>query len=113
MTPNETPGSHPHAKAERILQRRLAWAEERLPGFLGAWVGHLRHPSASWVRVPIGVLLIVGGALGFLPILGFWMIPLGLALLALDITLLRRPTAQMIVSGERWWARLRRRRAGG
>ncbi len=27
----------------------------------------------------------VGGVFGFLPILGFWMIPLGLAIAALDI----------------------------
>jgi len=38
-----------------------------------------------WVRMPLGVLLIIGGVLGFLPILGFWMIPLGLAILAIDI----------------------------
>ena len=43
---------------------------------------------------PAGVLLIVGGLLGFLPILGFWMLPLGIALLSLDIALLRRPTAR-------------------
>jgi hypothetical protein len=32
----------------------------------------------------------VGGVFGFLPILGFWMIPLGAALIALDIPPLRR-----------------------
>jgi hypothetical protein len=113
MTQNETfQENHPDAKAERILQRRLGWAEEKLPGFLGAWVGHLRQPSASWVRVPVGLLLIAGGAVGFLPVLGFWMVPLGLALLALDFALLRRPAATMIVTGERWWTRLRRRWSG-
>jgi len=69
---------------------------------------HLRHPSASWVRVPLGVLLVLGGLLGFLPVLGFWMVPLGLVLLALDVALLRRPTARMLVGGERLWGRLRR-----
>lgn len=103
----------PDAKAERILHRRLDWAERKLPGFLGAWVRHLRQPSASWMRVPVGVLLVACGLLGFLPILGFWMVPLGLALLAFDIALLRRPTARMIVSGERWWTRLRRRWSDG
>jgi hypothetical protein len=101
------------AKAERILHRRLDRIEQRLPDFLAAWIAHLRQPSASWVRVPLGLLLIVAGMLGFLPVLGFWMVPLGLVLLALDIALLRRPMAQMIVSGERWWATLRRRRGGG
>ena len=37
------------------------------------------------LRGVLGICLIAGGILGFLPILGFWMIPLGLALLATDI----------------------------
>jgi hypothetical protein len=41
-------------------------------------------------RSVLGVLLICGGVLGFLPILGFWMIPLGGALIALDVPPLRR-----------------------
>jgi hypothetical protein len=101
------------AKAERVLHRRLSKAERYLPGILAEWVAHLRQPSASWVRVPLGVLFIVGGLVGFLPILGFWMVPLGLILLALDFALLRRPTAQLIVGSERGWRRLRRRWRGG
>lgn len=42
------------------------------------------------VRGIMGLLLCVGGVLGFLPVLGFWMIPLGLALLATDIPPMRR-----------------------
>jgi hypothetical protein len=37
------------------------------------------------LRLLLGLLLIVGGVFGFLPILGFWMIPLGIAVAALDI----------------------------
>ena len=96
------------AKTERMLQRRLDKAERLLPAILGQWVGHLRRPSASWVRVPLGIILVMGGLLGFLPILGFWMVPLGLLLLALDIVLLRRPAARMMVNGEYFWGRLRR-----
>jgi hypothetical protein len=33
----------------------------------------------------VGLVLVVLGFLGFLPILGFWMIPLGLALISTDI----------------------------
>ena len=36
-------------------------------------------------RLPLGVVLILFGFLGFLPILGFWMIPLGIAVAAMDI----------------------------
>jgi hypothetical protein len=42
------------------------------------------------VRGVMGVLFILGGILGFLPILGFWMIPVGMVLLATDIPPLRR-----------------------
>ena len=41
------------------------------------------------LRSVAGLLLICGGIVGFLPILGFWMIPAGLALIALDIPGLR------------------------
>ena len=37
------------------------------------------------LRLALGLVLIMGGILGFLPILGFWMIPLGLAVAWLDI----------------------------
>ncbi len=30
------------------------------------------------LRWPLGMLLVVAGSFGFLPVLGFWMIPLGL-----------------------------------
>lgn len=42
------------------------------------------------VRGLLGLLLIACGFVGFLPILGFWMIPLGLAVLATDIPPLQR-----------------------
>jgi hypothetical protein len=34
-------------------------------------------PQSRPLRVAIGVALIFFGILGFLPVLGFWMIPLG------------------------------------
>jgi hypothetical protein len=101
------------AKTERMLRRRLDKAERHLPGTLGRWVAHLRRPSASWMRLPLGILLVLGGLLGFLPVLGVWMLPLGLLLLALDVAPLRRPTARMVVAGEHLWGRLRRARRTG
>ena len=44
----------------------------------------IKHPKWKWLRPPLGVLLIILGMFGFLPVLGFWMIPLGLAVLAID-----------------------------
>ena len=39
-------------------------------------------PGFRW---PIGLVLIAGGVVGFLPIVGFWMLPLGVAVAALDV----------------------------
>ncbi len=41
-------------------------------------------------RAPLGLLMIVGGIFGILPILGFWMIPLGIAVVAMDVAPLVR-----------------------
>jgi len=47
----------------------------------------LRQPKWRLVRLPAGVLLVLGGLVGFFPLVGFWMLPLGLAILAVDIPL--------------------------
>lgn len=43
-----------------------------------------RRVPPGW-RLVVGLLLILGGILGFLPVLGFWMIPLGAVVAALDV----------------------------
>jgi len=68
---------------------RLAKLINRLPTSLAATVRFLRQPSGRWLRIPAGLLLILGGLLFFLPILGIWMLPLGLLLLAEDLPVLR------------------------
>ena len=70
-----------------------------------AWV---LRPEAKWARAPLGVLLILGGLLGFLPVLGFWMVPLGALLLAEDFPLVRNPTVRAIDAVEGWWTRRHR-----
>jgi hypothetical protein len=47
--------------------------------------------------MPIGILLVIFGILGFLPILGFWMVPLGLAVLAIDYPPARRLGRRLMV----------------
>ena len=47
-------------------------------------------PRSRLLRVLIGVAFVVFGILGFLPILGFWMVPLGLLILSIDIPRVRR-----------------------
>ncbi len=46
-------------------------------------------PKNKLGRIIVGVVLIFLGFLGFLPILGFWMIPLGIAVLAFDLEFAR------------------------
>ena len=68
---------------------RLEKLIDRLPSPFAATVRFLRQRSGRWLRIPAGLLLILGGLLSFLPILGIWMLPLGLLLLAEDLPLLR------------------------
>ena len=48
------------------------------------------------MRVPAGIALTGGSLFGFLPVLGVWMLPVGLALLAHDVPPMRRPLARML-----------------
>jgi hypothetical protein len=59
--------------------------------------------ASRWIRWPVALLLVAGGLVGFLPILGFWMIPLGLILVAEDIPFLRPPLARMFAWLDRKW----------
>lgn len=43
-----------------------------------------RRRLGTGQRAAVGVVFIVGGVFGFLPILGFWMIPLGVFLIMLE-----------------------------
>ncbi|SFV02544.1 MULTISPECIES: hypothetical protein [Bradyrhizobium] len=75
---------------------RLDKLVHRLPPRMSDTVTYLLKPSSRWVRIPSGALLIVGGVLSFLPILGVWMLPLGLALLAEDVPALRSSRAKVL-----------------
>ena len=70
----------------------------------------LREPSRIWFRLIAGVLLILGGFLAILPILGLWMLPLGLALISQDVPALKIPLEACAQWIERMWAKLRGRR---
>jgi hypothetical protein len=59
----------------KAVRRIVHWGDRRVPWGL---------------RSALGLLLIAGGVVGFLPVLGFWMVPAGLAFIALDMPPLRR-----------------------
>ncbi|HWK66619.1 MAG TPA: hypothetical protein VNS34_16955 [Rhizobiaceae bacterium] len=65
-------------------------------------------PRSRPLRVAIGIGLVFLGMLGFLPVLGFWMIPLGLLVLSYEFHLVRRMRRRMVVRWERRKARKRR-----
>jgi hypothetical protein len=85
------------------LDRHFAWFEDRLPPRLARFVGWLRKPSSRLVRIPLAILLIAGGIFSFLPVLGLWMLPLGLLLFAQDVPILQKPLARMLGWVERKW----------
>ena len=63
---------------------------QRLPRRLGIVIRQLRRSGSVWLRVTLAVLLILGGVLWFFPILGLWMLPLGLLLIADQFPTFRR-----------------------
>jgi len=83
--------------------RRLARLIDRLPGRFRRWTLWLMKPESRYARIPAGVLLIFGGLLGMLPVLGFWMLPLGVVLLAEDLPIVRRGVARLLEWIERRW----------
>ena len=60
-----------------------------------------RLPKTRFIRTLVGLLLIIGGLLGFLPVVGFWMIPLGIIILSVDWPFVRRLKRRIAV----WWGR--------
>jgi len=73
---------HRHARMERMI--------DRLPGRLARAVRWLRRPQARLPRLVAGCAFTLGGCLAILPLLGLWMLPIGLLLLSQDIPALER-----------------------
>ncbi len=85
------------------IERHFAWFEAKLSPRPAKFVRWLRKPSSRLVRIPLAVVLVVGGVFSFLPILGLWMLPLGLLLIAQDVPTLQKPLARMLGWIERKW----------
>jgi hypothetical protein len=62
---------------------------------------HWHLPKSKPLRIGLGIILVAFGLLGFLPVLGFWMVPLGLLVLSVDLPIVRRWRRQLTV----WWHR--------
>lgn len=68
----------------------------------------IQLPQSRAVRILIGVVLVLMGFVGFLPVVGFWMIPLGIIVLSVDIPPVRRARRRFVV----WWERRQRENLG-
>jgi len=65
----------------------------------------IKNHRNRWVRTSVGIFLVLGGIFGALPILGFWMLPLGLILLSVDFPWAKR----LLVNIKLFFRRIRNR----
>ena len=89
------------------LNRAYEGLERETPDRVARAIRWLSDPGSRWVRLPLGILLIAGGFFGFLPVLGFEFIPIGLLLVAQDVPFLREPVADFTIWLETKWVALR------
>lgn len=59
----------------------------------------IRLPASRFARVGLGIAFIIGGIFSFLPVLGVWMLPVGLIILSIDFAIVRRWRRRSTV----WW----------
>lgn len=90
-------------KSEKRLHRFFDKLERKLPA-VSKFLAWLRKPSTRLYRIPLAVLLMLGGIFSILPGLGIWMLPLGLLLLAIDLPLLQGPMTTLVLRFQRWWS---------
>src|SRR5689334_22473118 len=96
---------------KRELNEQLDRLEDELQKPAAKPVRKLRRPDWKWVRLPAGVLLVISGFISTTPALNS-RFAAGLALLAIDVPFLRKPTARLIEWGLDKWERLRERFRG-
>jgi hypothetical protein len=56
-----------------------------------------RDPAKRHHRIPLGILCVIGGLFWFLPVVGLWLLPVGLVLIAHDVPRLRQPVARFMI----------------
>jgi hypothetical protein len=92
-------------------RRKLAEAyrglEDEVPDFVARAIRWLRNPEARWVRIPLGVVLIILSFFWILPVIGIELLPIGLLFIAHDVPFLREPVARCLIWLEHKWVRLR------
>lgn len=80
------------------FRRLWNWGRDKLNALLSvpiirrSMLNMVHWGTGLWfpLRLLLGTLCVIGGIFGFLPILGFWLIPVGLVLFAWDVPRYRR-----------------------
>jgi len=94
--------------ADARLDRQFARIGRQFP-VSAPFLNWVRKPGLHLLRIPLAIVLILGGLFSFLPVLGLWMFPVGLAMLAVDVPVLKRPVGNALVRLQRWISLLRRK----
>jgi hypothetical protein len=96
-----------HRRQQTEASRKLDKYVDKLAAYLPSWlcraVKWLRAPERILARVVVSLLLIIGAVFSFLPVLGIWMLPLGLIIISQDLVFLQRPLATSFAWIERRW----------
>ena len=93
---------------DRIIRARFDRQYQKIAVFVPG-MARIRRPGWMAARLVLAVFFILGGLLAFLPVLGLWMIPVGLLLLAIDLPALQSPVTNLLIRGRRRIDLLRRR----
>jgi hypothetical protein len=94
-------------EGQQTLDRAYDELEREVPDRVCRAIRWLRDPNSPWVRLPLGIVLILSSALWFLPVLGIEFLPLGLPLIAQDVPFLRKPVGRLTLWLEHLWLKLK------
>jgi hypothetical protein len=106
-------GQYRAIRTKALLDGYCARIESHLPAWSSRSLLWLRRPSNRSVRILVSALLVLGGIFSFFPVLGLWMLPLGLIVISQDLPFLQAPLVRAFQWVEaRWehWHRWRKNR---
>jgi hypothetical protein len=81
--------------------------QDQKPHSLKIFGREIPMPASRVGRIVLGILFVFFGLLGFLPVLGFWMVPVGLLILSQDLAVVRRWRRRFSV----WYAKRKSQRS--
>ena len=109
-TESMSPESRVSDEDQRELDQAFDGLERETPDRVSRMIRWLRDPASRWVRIPLGILLILQSVVFFLPVAGIEFLPLGLLLIAQDVPFLKKPVARLVIWLEAKWRQFRNRR---